>query len=98
MSSFWAAEIERKTKRPISLTGTSAGAIITGGLSVPKIINGVNSIFYPQYSASDILELFINESKNIFSNSRNFWDTLINAKYSDKGRSQLFTKFFNNYV
>ncbi len=94
-------EIEGRTSRPIShlfnmVAGTSCGGIIAAGLSFPS-----SDIYRPCYTASDIVQLFKKESKNIFSTG-NIFMSLINRatynlfqeSYTDKGRKELFSNYF----
>ena len=95
---FWLYEIERKTNRPIShlfnmLSGTSTGAIIAAGLSVPK----PNNNFTPRYTALDLLDIYRTSGKKIFSK-----DSLrripgldfVVSKYTDAGRRGIFEQYF----
>ena len=91
---FWLNEIERKSRKPIShlfdmIAGTSTGAIIAAGLSVPEKSNPTT----PIYKAYDILKLYQTKGKQIFGNPKN---GLLNARYSDEGRLSIFGEYFNS--
>ena len=95
---FWLYEIERRTNRPIShlfnmLSGTSTGAIIAAGLSVPKPGNK----FTPCYTAFELLDLYRTSGKNIFNTSilsRFTGYELGTSKYTDTGRRGIFMRYF----
>ena len=104
---LWLNEIERRTLKPIShlfnmVAGTSVGGIIASALTVPSINNTQNcqsmSYFKPRYQAYEIVQLFKNESKNIFSNSDilSHLDLahLFTEKYSNKGKLNVLKKYF----
>ncbi|MEM7382828.1 MAG: patatin-like phospholipase family protein [Bacteroidota bacterium] len=112
LSALWLSEIESRTKRPIAhlfnmLAGTSTGAIIAAGLSVPQIdvheVRGeveqeeVLSPYRPRYSASDMVELYRQKSPEIFTKSSRWTipgSPLVVSKYTAVGRSSIFEKYF----
>ncbi|CAF1328847.1 unnamed protein product [Didymodactylos carnosus] len=92
---LWLAEIERKTKRPCAdlfhmMAGTSTGAIIAAGLSVPQ-----SDHLREPYKASDIVKLYKGERASVFTRSC-CWN--LNApRYDDRGRQQLFNSYFHDF-
>ncbi|CAF1109269.1 unnamed protein product [Didymodactylos carnosus] len=92
---LWLAEIERKTKRPCAdlfhmMAGTSTGAIIAAGLSVPHPDHPSEL-----YKASDIVKLYKDERESVFTRS-SYWN--LNApRYDDSGRQRLFKSYFRDF-
>lgn len=94
-------EIELKTQQPISnlvdaIAGTSTGAIIACGLSVPSPETG------HMYSAWKLLELYLKKAPEIFKLNPSWTRTVLGesstlageAKYTDAGRKTLFAHYF----
>ncbi|CAG8687674.1 14856_t:CDS:2, partial [Racocetra persica] len=112
LPALWLSEIEYRTRRPIShlfnmIAGTSTGGVIAAGLSAPhfKPIYKTNdhieyeySNLIPLFSASELLNLYKNESKNLFTTSASLFNipilSKIYNKYTDEGRYTMFEKFF----
>ncbi|CAG8734109.1 42873_t:CDS:2 [Gigaspora margarita] len=111
LPALWLSEIEYRTRRPIShlfnmIAGTSTGGIIAAGLSAPqfKLINETDdyieykySNLIPIFSASDLLNIYKNESKNLFTTSTSWLNipwSKVNNKYTNEGRSTMFKKYF----
>lgn len=118
MPALWLSEIEHRTRRPIAhlfnmLAGTSTGAMIAAGLSVPSMVSEVSqglfvrktepSAYLPRYSAFEIVNLYRQKSPEIFTSvasqlpipsSIYSW---VGSKYSDRGRSAVLTKYFDQY-
>jgi patatin-like phospholipase/acyl hydrolase len=95
------AEIERQTGKPASqlfdlIAGTSAGGIITLGVTVPKQ-DGT-----PRHSAQELAELFVDEGPKIFSRSLlrtiETLDGLIEEKYSASGLEAVLSKYLSGAV
>ena len=93
------AEIEHRAGQPIHklfdiIAGTSTGAIIALGLTLP------NEQGKARYSASDIIDIFDNDGQDIFS--RSLWHTMYTAgsirgsKYPPEGMLQTFNKIYGN--
>jgi len=88
-------EIEKATKVPICQlfnmhAGTSTGAVIAAGLSVPKPNSRT-----PQYCAHDLLNLYRTEAELIFTDKKGSIRSLLGgATYSDRGRNAQFQKYF----
>ncbi len=91
------AEIERRTRRPVAklfdlVAGTSTGAILALGLTIPKDPGG------PLYRADEFAGMYAREGPRIFS--RSLWhrvtgcNNLINVKYSSAGIEQVLEEFF----
>ena len=100
---LWLAEIEKATHQSISklfdmISGISTGAIIGLGLSNP----GNTNVGKPKYSALDIVNLYMDNAKKIFTKpTDNSLFNMINPfgnsegpKYTDEGRLLLFQKYF----
>ena len=91
----WLNEIETRTRRPIAhlfnmIAGTSTGAIIGSALSLPENRNGRKR---PKFSASDILEIYVEKGAQVFSRkSGNIW-SFFGAKYSSDYISNLMESF-----
>ena len=96
----WLNEIETRTRRPIShmfnmIAGTSTGAIIGSALSLPQSRNGTKK---PKFSASDILEIYVDKGAQVFSNKKgNIW-SFFGAKYSSEYISNLMESFSFRYL
>ncbi|CAG8547477.1 2007_t:CDS:1, partial [Scutellospora calospora] len=113
LPALWLSEIEYRTHRPIShlfnmIAGTSTGGIIAAGLSAPQFkpidkTSDHNEYKYsninPRFSASELLNIYKNESKKLFTKSTSrFWVPIwsnLHDKYTNEGRLTLFKKFFN---
>jgi patatin-like phospholipase/acyl hydrolase len=103
IAAIWLRELERKTNRTCSsmfqmMAGTSTGAIIAAGLSLPKI----NSLTQPAYDASKLVELYKGAGKDIFVKKiypvriyRNISFSLA-PQYKSGGRRQLFETYFHD--
>lgn len=74
------------------IAGTSTGAIIGAALTVPK--NLIKNKSSP-YSAGDIVDLYMKESKSIFMDSGLF-NSFRFSSYSDTFRSECFRKYFGD--
>ncbi|CAG8611851.1 8073_t:CDS:1, partial [Racocetra fulgida] len=114
LPALWLSEIESRTRRPIShlfdmIAGTSTGGIIAAGLSAPKfkLIYKADdktddeyeySNLIPVFSALDLLNIYKNESKNLFTKSTSWLNIPIwskaHDKYTDVGRSTMFKRYF----
>ncbi|CAG8822681.1 21058_t:CDS:1, partial [Gigaspora rosea] len=92
------------------IAGTSTGGFIATGLSAPKfkpIYETINeytedhieyeySKFVPIFSASELLNIYKNESNKLFSKSTSWINIFSNVhdRYTDEGRSTMFKKYF----
>ncbi|CAG8690894.1 13780_t:CDS:1, partial [Cetraspora pellucida] len=112
LPALWLSEIEYRTRRPIShlfnmIAGTSTSGIIAAGLSAPqfkckKITDDYFEYEYsdliPRFSASDLLNIYKNESKNLFTTSTSWFNIPIWSKaydkYTNEGRSTIFKRYF----
>ncbi len=92
-------ELEVRTGKPVCkifdlIAGTSTGGILALALSRPGRKNS------PKYSALDVMKLYENEGRNIFSKSP--WKTamslgnIVDAKYDEKGIEGVLQKYFGN--
>lgn len=91
------AEIERRTRRPISdlfdlIAGTSTGGLIALGLSKPA--RGGR----PRYTAADLVALYELEGRTIFD--RSLWhrvlalENLLEEKYPSDGLDRVLRRYF----
>ncbi|RIB25834.1 acyl transferase/acyl hydrolase/lysophospholipase, partial [Gigaspora rosea] len=92
------------------IAGTSTGGIVAAGLSAPKFkpiyeitdeltedhIEYEYSNLVPIFSASELLNIYKNETSKLFSKSTSFFNIFSNVrnKYTDEGRSTMFKKYF----
>ena len=95
---LWLNKLEERTRRPIAhlfnmLAGTSTGGIITTALSVPS----EQTPSTPRYAASEIVELYRQKSPKIFPPEKRKDTNLLSSKYTDAGRSAVFTEYFKQY-
>ena len=93
--------IRRKTSLDVRLadffdfvSGTSTGGIIATGLLIPDE-NG-----RPLYSAQDIVNFYLKDGKDIFSNDlfgniKSFWG-IFDSKFSERGIEGALEKYFSN--
>lgn len=93
------AEIEKRTKKPLSklfdlIAGTSTGGIISLGVTLPNKDN------LPKYKASDLADLYVNYGGEIFHNS--LFRKIITAggilqeKYSDAAFNRVLGEYFGD--
>ncbi|PKB93268.1 FabD/lysophospholipase-like protein, partial [Rhizophagus irregularis] len=108
LPALWLSEIEYRTHRPIShlfnmITGISAGGIIAAGLSVPfwEIhLDSKKNPYYecsdkPKFSASDLLDIYQNQAKNLFiTTNNNNSQSFFKPKHTEQDRSSLFSEHF----
>ncbi|CAG8488504.1 14865_t:CDS:1 [Gigaspora rosea] len=104
LPALWLSEIESRIHRPIShlfnmIAGTSTGGIIAAGLSAPWFSQTNTSYSYsnsrPRFLASEILNFYKNEAKELFT--RSFFNIpLLREKYTDNGRYKWFNDNFGN--
>lgn len=101
------AEIEKRTQKPIFsmfdlIAGTSAGGILALGLTKPRLSEPSDSTPQAQYSAEDMLNLYVEYGAEIFYEP--FFeqilgpleDIFIQPKYSSEGREEILRKYFGN--
>jgi tetratricopeptide (TPR) repeat protein len=97
----WLSEIEMRTRRPIShmfnmIAGTSTGAIIGSALSLPDSRKETGVGFgstKPKFSATDILEMYVDKGARVFSNKKGNISSFFSAKYSSEYISNLMENF-----
>lgn len=92
----WCANFEHITGKPMAdlfnlFAGTSTGGIIATALTMQN----PNSPEQPLYSADDIVDLYINECKNIFK-PRSFLGYLLVSKYKTGSAYATFDKYFSD--
>ena len=79
------------------IAGTSTGGIIAAGLSAPSTTQRLSYNKYsnskPKFLASDLLDLYQNQSKSLFT--KDFY-SMMKMTYSDKGRLSLFEEYFSS--
>lgn len=91
-------EIEKRTGRPICelfdlMSGTSTGGILSAGLTVPG--EGGK----PKFRAQDLLELYLNRGKEIFTQPGGIFKglrSLFNAKFPEKNIDPLLREYFGD--
>ncbi|GBC52327.2 patatin [Rhizophagus irregularis DAOM 181602=DAOM 197198] len=104
LPALWLSEIEYRTHRPIShlfnmIAGTSTGGFIAAGLSVPSWCELYDSPYYkcsdskPKSSASDILNLFQNQARNLITIPDNSW-SLFKPKHENQDCRSFFSEYF----
>lgn len=95
---IWLTAIERATRCCSSifhmLAGTSTGAIIACGLSIPSAANSTT----PHYTARDIVDLYTRHASEIFTPATGRrviyrWLTQ-SSRYSRTGRERIFNRYF----
>lgn len=95
---IWLSELERVVGLKSSsmfhmMAGTSTGAIITAGLSLPDKNRGE----IPRYAATDIVQLYTTHSDKVFYRRNSIIDFFRTSnKYTDEGRKTLFDLYFEN--
>lgn len=90
----WCANFENITQKPMAdmfnlFAGTSTGGIIASGL----VLENPNAVGRSRYSASDIVNLYINESENIFR-PRSWLGYLFSSKYKTEPAYLTYEKYF----
>lgn len=94
-------EIERRTEKPICqlfnlIAGTSTGGILATALTKPH----PNQQDQPQFKAEDLIDMYRQEGKRIFSESSLAkiikLDDILKAKYSSKGREEVLTEYLQD--
>jgi predicted patatin/cPLA2 family phospholipase len=102
MAAIWLRELEYRTRRTCSsmfqmMAGTSTGAIIAAGLSIPD----QNQRTRPADFASDLVLMYEAEGENIFVRKDRHWLDPLNldplaTKYSSQEKKTLFEWYFRN--
>jgi predicted acylesterase/phospholipase RssA len=97
---IWLMLLERKIKAPISsifhvVAGTSTGAIIGAGLTIPSSDNPSK----PRYQACDLVQLYRTKAEKVFTKNSGFLNQirtsiLMQPKYLAEGRNMLFYEYF----
>ncbi|MBD2776537.1 patatin-like phospholipase family protein [Iningainema tapete] len=101
------AEIEKRTQKQIFslfdlISGTSAGGILALGLTKPRLLEPSDSTPQAEYSASELVNLFVEYGAEIFYEP--FFeqilgpieDIFVQPKYSSEGREEILRKYFGN--
>jgi patatin-like phospholipase/acyl hydrolase len=102
------AEIERRTQKPIFslfdlITGTSSGGILALGLTKPRLSSNVSdNLPVAQYTAEDLLQLFIEYGVEIFYEPLferllgPLEDIFLQPKYPSEGKEEILRQYFGN--
>ena len=101
------AEIEKRTLKPISslfdlIAGTSSGGILALGLTKPGLIKAFDGSPIPEYSAENLLQIYIEYGAEIFYEP--FFERILGPiediffqpKYSSEGREEIIRQYFGN--
>jgi uncharacterized protein len=102
------AEIEKRTQKPIFsmfdlIAGTSTGGILALGLTKPQLIlDAPDSSPVAQYSAEDLLNLYVEYGAEIFYEP--FFEQILGPledmftqpKYASDGREEIIRQYFGN--
>ncbi|CAG8600795.1 10840_t:CDS:2, partial [Dentiscutata erythropus] len=89
LPALWLSEIESRIHRPIShlfnmIAGTSTGGIIAAGLSASWFSQSNTSYEYsdsrPRFLASEILNIYKNEAKELFTTNSSFFKYIITKR------------------
>ncbi|CAF3886712.1 unnamed protein product [Rotaria sp. Silwood1] len=103
MAAIWLRILELKTNRTCSsvfqmMAGTSTGAIIAAGLSMPK----KHSLTEPAYDTSELVKLYRTRGDDIFVKKERAVYSLRNlsisfsSKYSSHGKRKIFEHYFRD--
>ncbi|CAG8803213.1 12049_t:CDS:1, partial [Racocetra persica] len=105
-------EIEYRTHRPIAhlfdmIAGTSTGGIIAAGLSAKQFkpmymiedrVVYTYSDLVPIFTASDLLNIYRNGTKSLFTKSTSWFNipiwSNVHNRYTNEGRSTMFKQYF----
>ncbi|MDZ8258885.1 patatin-like phospholipase family protein [Nostoc sp. ChiQUE01b] len=104
---FILAEIERRTQKPIFslfdlIAGTSSGGILALGLTKPRLSSDVSDLPLAQYTAEDMVQLFLEYGVEIFYEPLferligPIEDIFLQPKYSSKSREEILSQYFGN--
>ncbi|WP_138502497.1 patatin-like phospholipase family protein [Nostoc sp. PA-18-2419] len=102
---FLLAEIEKRTQKPIFslfdlITGTSSGGILALGLTKPRLSSDVSDLPLAQYTAEDLLQLFLEYGVEIFYEP--FFerilgpieDIFLQPKYPSESKKEILRQYF----
>ncbi|MFN6515784.1 MAG: patatin-like phospholipase family protein [Nostoc sp. CreGUA01] len=103
---FILAEIEKRTQKPISslfdlIAGTSSGGILALGLTKPRLSSDVSDLPLAQYTAEDLLQLFLEYGVEIFYEP--FFerilgpieDIFLQPKYPSESKKEILRQYFD---
>ena len=103
---FILAEIEKRTQKPIFslfdlIAGTSSGGILALGLTKPRLSSNVSDLPLAQYTAEDLLQLFIEYGVEIFYEP--FFerilgpieDIFLQPKYPSESKKEILRQYFD---
>jgi len=102
------AEIEKRTQKPIFqlfdvIAGTSSGGILALGLTKPPLPSKQSdNLSAVQYSAKDLLEIFVEYGAEIFYEPffekilGQIEDIFVQPKYSSEGREEILKQYFGD--
>lgn len=95
----WLHELECRTRLPVSqlfsmMAGTSTGGMIACGLATPALLNQTTT--KPKYRAADLLDLYVDKARTIFTPRGNLVSRLFHARYTDEGRLSVCNDCFGD--
>ncbi len=103
---FILAEIEKRTQKPIFslfdlIAGTSSGGILALGLTKPRLSSDVSDLPLAQYTAEDLLQLFLEYGVEIFYEP--FFerilgpieDIFLQPKYPSESKKEILRQYFD---
>jgi uncharacterized protein len=102
---FILAEIEKRTQKPIFslfdlIAGTSSGGILALGLTKPRLSSNVSDLPLAQYTAEDLLQLFLEYGVEIFYEPLferilgPIEDIFLQPKYSSESKKEILRQYF----
>ncbi|MEH2335614.1 patatin-like phospholipase family protein [Nostoc sp.] len=102
---FILAEIEKRTQKPIFslfdlIAGTSSGGILALGLTKPRLSSDVSDLPLAQYTAEDLLQLFLEYGVEIFYEPLferilgPIEDIFLQPKYPSESKKQILRQYF----
>ena len=75
--------------------GSSAGAIVAAGLTLPDSTSGDKAVWRPRFTAKNLLSEFETQLPNLFQSQCSLWG-LLGPKYKSSGPQQVAENIFGN--